>query len=197
MLPCLYYGCNFWQHNMATWPATPQTRDHTSAFGLGRRRRRTRGCSFRSWLPWTLTPLNCLKTSVADQYLNCNKVNRILIKTLKHNCLYFKACIEFCQSLKVQNHRGWVLVWASGEMVTAGCSCVGVAIAAAFLGNVKMSDKQNEESTHRASRASNSRISATLLWIPHSWVIFSWWKLCIGTTTKSPTGTRTWQLRTL
>ena len=66
--------------------------------------------------------MNNLKSSEAYQYLHSNKVGRVLLKEIAgHN---LKGDVEPSQSLKVAHHRAWVLVSSSGEIQTAGCSCV-------------------------------------------------------------------------
>ena len=69
--------------------------------------------------------MNNIKSSEAYQYLHSNKVGPVLLKeVVGHNLIYLKADVEPSQSLKVPHHRAWVLVSASGEIQTAGCSCI-------------------------------------------------------------------------
>lgn len=65
-----------------------------------------------------------LKSSEAYQYLHSDKVGRVLFKDVGNDLAYLKADIEPSQSLHVTHHKAWVLVSVTGEVQTAGCSCI-------------------------------------------------------------------------
>lgn len=68
--------------------------------------------------------MNNLKSSEAYQYLHSNKVGRVVLKEMGHSLIYLKAHVEPSQSLNIPHHLAWVLVSTSGDIQTAGCSCI-------------------------------------------------------------------------
>lgn len=68
--------------------------------------------------------MNNLKSAEAYQYLHSNKVGPVLIKSVGHDMVYLKADVEPSQTLTVPHHQAWVLAQMSGEVQTAGCSCI-------------------------------------------------------------------------
>lgn len=97
-----------WEDNMQTWPSV--TYSKICAY-------------FIESMAIDGKAMDNLKASEAYQYLHSSKVNRVL--SYKHNCfVYLKAMVEPSQSLNNTWHNAWVLVTDSGDVKTAGCSCV-------------------------------------------------------------------------
>ncbi len=65
-----------------------------------------------------------LKSSEAYQYLYSDKVGRVLFKDVGNDLVYLKADIEPSQSLHISHHKARVLASVTGEVQTAGCSCI-------------------------------------------------------------------------
>lgn len=70
------------------------------------------------------TAMSNLKSSEAYQYLHSDKVGRVLFKDVGNDLVYLKADVEPSQSLHVAHHKAWVLASVTGEVQTAGCSCI-------------------------------------------------------------------------
>lgn len=65
-----------------------------------------------------------LKSSEAYQYLHSDKIGRVLCKDVGNYLIYLKADIEPSQSPHVSHHKAWALASVTGEVQTAGCSCI-------------------------------------------------------------------------
>lgn len=67
--------------------------------------------------------INNLKSSEAFQYLHSDKVGCALLHDMG-SLIYLKADVQPSQSVNNSAHNAWVLVTKTGDVETAGCTCI-------------------------------------------------------------------------
>ncbi len=67
--------------------------------------------------------INNLKSSEAFQYLHSDKVGCALVHDMD-SLIYLKADVQPSQSVNNSAHNAWVLVTKTGDVETAGCTCI-------------------------------------------------------------------------